>query len=218
MDRITFAAMADTTPSRPHAGSGRRGRPPAGGREAILAAALTLLRERGIARLTTREVAEVAGVSEASVFYHYRDRAGLMQAVLEAGLEPLFALHGDGALPSGDLRATLTRLGEALERFLGQALPVMTAAQSDATMRDEMADYIGAHNLGVHRGIALLGAHLASAQEAGRIRSDVDVAPVAQMFITTLFVRAFYAQARLDVSTLPPLEATIDALVTMLSP
>src|SRR6516165_11234624 len=67
----------------------RRGRPPAGGREAILAAALQLLRERGIARVTSREVAALAGVSEASVFYHYKDRAGLLQAVFEQGLEPL---------------------------------------------------------------------------------------------------------------------------------
>ena len=37
----------------------RRGRPPAGGREAILAAALQLLRERGIARVTSREVANM---------------------------------------------------------------------------------------------------------------------------------------------------------------
>src|SRR4051812_50101602 len=64
----------------------RRGRPPSGGREAILEATLALLRERGVARLTTRDVAERAGVSEASVYYHYTDKAGLLRAVFEAGL------------------------------------------------------------------------------------------------------------------------------------
>jgi AcrR family transcriptional regulator len=66
-----------------------RGLPPSGGREAILAAALELLRERGIARLTTREIAASAGASEASIFYHYRGRAGLLMAVFEQGLRPL---------------------------------------------------------------------------------------------------------------------------------
>ena len=81
----------------------RRGRPSAGGREAILEAALTLLRERGIARVTSREVAALAGVSEASVFYHYKDRAGLLQAVFEQGLQPLSDLAKRGMLSGADL-------------------------------------------------------------------------------------------------------------------
>src|SRR3954451_19163649 len=103
----------------------RRGRPPSGGREAILAATLDLLRERGIARLTTRDVAERAGVSEASVYYHYTDKAGLLRAVFAAALPPLQALDATGP-------ASLLTLGRELERFLEQALPVMMAAQSDA--------------------------------------------------------------------------------------
>src|SRR5438309_11047185 len=112
----------------------RRGRPPAGGREAILAAALQLLRERGIARVTGREVAALAGVSEASVFYHYKDRAGLLRAVFEQGLRPLRELGEDGGLSGADLGHALTRFGETLERFLDQALPVIAAAQSDVQL------------------------------------------------------------------------------------
>ena len=48
--------------------------------------------------MTSREVAALAGVSEASVFYHYKDRAGLLQAVFEEGLEPLQALAARGGL------------------------------------------------------------------------------------------------------------------------
>jgi AcrR family transcriptional regulator len=55
----------------------RRGRPSSGGREAILDAALALVREEGIARLTSRAVAARAGVSDASVYYHFKDRRGL---------------------------------------------------------------------------------------------------------------------------------------------
>src|SRR6201997_1547387 len=102
----------------------RRGRPPAGGREAILAAALQLLRERGIARVTSREVAALARVSEASVFYHYKDRAGLLRAVFEEGLASLRELAESGRLAGGGLRDVLTLFGTTLEGFLDQALPV----------------------------------------------------------------------------------------------
>src|SRR5947209_11774896 len=126
----------------------RRGRPPAGGREAILDAALQLLRERGIARVTSREVASTAGVSEASVFYHYKDRARLLRAVFEQGLRPLQALAEGGGLSGADLPDALTRFGSTLEQFLDQALPVMAAAQSDVTLRDAMAAYMTDQDLG----------------------------------------------------------------------
>src|SRR5215470_17167628 len=119
----------------------RRGRPPSGGREAILEATLALLRERGVARLTTRDVAERAGVSEASVYYHYTDKAGLLRAVFEAGLQPLQALAYDEG-------ASLSELGQGLERFLDQSLLVIMAAQSDVALRDELAAFLVANDLG----------------------------------------------------------------------
>src|SRR5436305_12556659 len=138
----------------------RRGRPPAGGREAILAAALQLLRERGIARVTSREVAALAGVSEASVFYHYTDRAGLLRAVFEQGLHPLQELAEGGGLIGAHLHDVLTRYATTLEQFLDQALPVISAAQSDVALRDEMASYMSEQDLGPHRGVSALGDHL----------------------------------------------------------
>src|SRR3954467_989455 len=131
----------------------RRGRPPSGGREAILDATLALLRERGIARLTTRDVAERAGVSEASVYYHYTDKAGLLRAVFAAGLPPLTALDVTGPTP-------LLDLGRVLEEFLEQALPVMMAAQSDVALREELAAYLAENDLGPHRGVRALGARV----------------------------------------------------------
>jgi len=148
----------------------RRGRPPAGGREAILAAALELVREQGVGRLTTREVAERAGVSEASVYYHYTDKAGLMKAVFESGLEPLRAF-GDRGVPEGDRTDVLAAFGRALETFLDQALPVLFAAQSDTRLREDLAAYMADNDLGPHRGVRALGAYFAAQQAAGEARA-----------------------------------------------
>jgi AcrR family transcriptional regulator len=185
----------------------RRGRPPAGGREAILAAALRLLRERGIARVTSREVAACAGVSEASVFYHYKDRAGLFRAVFEHGLEPLQALAGE--LAGADLHDTLTRYAHTLDEFLDQALPVLSAAQSDSALRDEMAAYVTEQDLGPQRGVAALGDYLASEQASGRVRAGVDPYAVAMLFVGACYTRAAHRQMPGDVSALPALEDII---------
>ena len=101
----------------------RRGRPPSGGREAILDATLAILREQGIANLTSREVAARAGVSDASVYYHFRDRAGLLQAVFEHGMKPLVFMVGIDP-ETMDPPAVISGAFAALEQFFDDVLPV----------------------------------------------------------------------------------------------
>src|SRR5580692_3939234 len=94
----------------------RRGRPPSGQREAIVRTTLELLPDRGIAKLTTREIARHAGVSEASVYYHFTDRAGLLQAVFEEGMQPL-ALLGQPPNPGSARGEVLQLAAQALDHF-----------------------------------------------------------------------------------------------------
>jgi AcrR family transcriptional regulator len=196
----------------------RRGRPSAGGREAILAAALRVIREQGIARLTAREVASLAGVSEASVFYHYKDRFGLLQAVFEEGLRPLKALAEGGVEPGTDPRSVLSLYGHTLEEFLDGVLPLIAAAQSDGELRDSMASYMAEDDLGPHRGVRAIGDYFAAEQAAGRLRGDADAYAVAMMFIGACYTRSSQRQMPLPNAELPPLEEIIEAMVVLLRP
>jgi AcrR family transcriptional regulator len=177
-----------------------------------------MLRERGIARVTSREVAALAGVSESSVFYHYKDRAGLLQAVFEQGLEPLQALAARGAMSGVDLHDVLTRYARTLDGFLDQALPVMSAAQSDTALRDAMAAYMTEQDLGPHRGVAALGDYLATEQAAGRVRAGADPYAVAMLFVGACYTRAAQRQMPALVSELPGLEDIIRATEELLRP
>jgi AcrR family transcriptional regulator len=196
----------------------RRGRPPAGGREAIIAAALQVIRERGIARLTAREVAGLAGVSEASVFYHYKDRAGLLQAVFAEGVAPLKALAESAVQPGSDPRKVLMLYGSTLEAFLDQVLPVIAAAQSDSELRDVLAAYMAENDMGPHRGVAAIGAYFAGEQAAGRVRADLDPDALAMMFVGACHTRASQRQLPLPAAKLPSLEEIIDETVAALRP
>jgi len=51
-------------------------------RDRILDAAATVLRERGIARATTKEIARAAGCSEALLYKHFADKQELFLGVL----------------------------------------------------------------------------------------------------------------------------------------
>ncbi len=191
----------------------RRGRPPSGAKVAVLRCTLELLRERGVAAVTTRAVAERAGVSEGSIFYHYGDRVGLLMAVFTHGLQPLQLGHR-GESPGADHGGVLLEFSRGVERFLDQALPVLTAAQSDNELRDALARHMEAHDLGPHRGVDAVAAYIAAEQQAGRARRDIDPAALAAGLVGSAFIRAYQQQMLGHTRGLPPTRAVAEGLAT----
>lgn len=63
---------------------GARQRQKAETRAALLAAARAVLKRRGLAKATTREIAEEAGVAAGTFFVHFRDLDALVEALLDA--------------------------------------------------------------------------------------------------------------------------------------
>src|SRR5262245_51733893 len=61
--------------------------PPEARREAIIAAALPLLIEQGPA-VTTRQIAEAAGIAEGTIFRVFADKDALIAAAVEKALDP----------------------------------------------------------------------------------------------------------------------------------
>jgi AcrR family transcriptional regulator len=191
-------------------------------REAILAAALEVISEQGLARLTTREVARRAGVSEASVFYHYRDKVGLLQAVTLTGLQPLKALDLDVLAGQVDrsLEDTLLQIGTALESFFDRALPVLEMVQADAPLRAEFAQRLIERDLGPHRGVGFVSEHLTGMVDLGWVRPGVDTDAAALLLVGACFLRAWlrHLAGPERSQTLPGLDDTVRALAQLLAP
>jgi AcrR family transcriptional regulator len=167
--------------------------------------------------MTTRRVAARAGVSEASVFYHYTDRAGLLEAAFEVGVRPLQAVGQSLAASSANVARTLTRFGRALERFLDQVLPILAAAQSDAALRDALCAYMTERELGPHGGVDALTGYFKREQAAGRVRTDVDARVAALMFAGACYLRSSQRQLPVHKAALPSLERVAKTLELLLA-
>lgn len=167
--------------------------------------------------MTTKEVATRAGVSEGSVFYHFADRTGLLVAVIEDGLAPLMAIKG-GKLLGNDPTEVMTIFAAAVEKFLDQALVALIAAQSDAELRTKVAEFLAINDFGPHRGVEMLGSYLATAQDDGIIRADVDTRAVALMLVSTTFMRASTHQmiSATYGSELPDGKSVVETLTALL--
>ncbi len=123
--------------------------------ERILQAATALFLEQGYEQTTVAQVAERAGVSRATVFWHFSDKAGLFREAFNRLVEP-FRRSIDQGLEESDpeerLKELLTRypdfIAEHREAILGFVRWAMEAQDFRRSLVDTLLDmhqrYIGA--------------------------------------------------------------------------
>lgn len=92
--------------------------PPAERRAALIAATLPLVSQHGT-KVTTRQIAEAAGVAEGTIFRVFPDKEALINAAVEAALDPLPVLAELGGIDQGlPLRERLAELTRIIQRRL----------------------------------------------------------------------------------------------------
>lgn len=176
----------------PERRAGKVGRPATGVREALLEAAQAVIAESGAARLTTRAVAQRAGVAEASVFYHFGDRPGLMLAVVGEHLPLVKELFFGDRLRRGELRADLVALFEGLEAFFLRTVPIIAAVQADGEVRAAFQERSREHDIGPHRAIEGTAAFLAARRQAGELPPGGDLRAAAMLLVGGAYQRAYH--------------------------
>jgi AcrR family transcriptional regulator len=199
------------------------GRPPEGVRDAIIETTLGLISELGISRLTTKEIARIGGFSEASIYYHFADKAALLEGVILDGvLAPFqdFAAAFAERAPDAELEPMLIEFTAALTAFWEQILPLLSAVQSDANLRRRFQRRVNARDLGPHRGVRLVGGLLTRAQQQGTIRADVEPSSIAMLICSTCYLTG-YQRHMLGTKAsrrLPALKPTVSSLIGLLRP
>lgn len=99
-------------------------------REAIVAAAVPLFLEGGVA-VTTREVAEAAGIAEGTVFRAFADKRDLVGAVIEAALDTAPLDDAMAAIdPAAPLEERLVAAVDVLRERVAIYTKVMALAEA----------------------------------------------------------------------------------------
>src|SRR5256714_1648847 len=161
-------------------------------RDRILDAAVAVLRERGLAAATTKEIARVAGCSEGSIYTYFANKEQLLHAVMAERLPPFIPL----------LHALLERAGEDtledhLEEVARLALPFyvqMMPLAATVLATPDLAEGLRHQNLGPHRANESLVSYLRLEQRLGRIRADASLEATAALLLGACLQRAFNRQ------------------------
>ncbi len=165
-------------------------------RDRILEAAEAVVRARGYARATTKEIARVAGCSEGTLYNHFADKQELFvvctvdrnpQAVEmmlglreRAGAESIAKVLGDLLRVMGDLQA--------------QLVPVLASLWADPELMARHKEFVHAQLPEPMRGgpIPLIADYLRAEQQLGRVREDLEPVALATMLMAIPFSYALW--------------------------
>src|SRR2546421_10806973 len=161
-------------------------------RAALIAAPIPLLREQGI-RVSTRQIADAAGVAEGTIFGVFPDKATLLRAAILSAFDPerLVAAMTEIA-PVTDLRERLVALAGLLRARFTANEPLMVTARavaSDPADAVEFGERLRLSRERITEGIAAL-------LEPDRALLRRDPHDAAQLFLMLVMVsvhRAFGA-------------------------
>jgi AcrR family transcriptional regulator len=160
-------------------------------KQQLLAAATTVFSQRGFARATTKDIAQVAGVAEGTIYRHFADKQDLFYAAFSAKR----AITADEFLRlpelagKGTIRENLRRFISVIEDIERTIAPLQACMWSDRELMEQLPAAERARGPGAGEGrdagvgggdrrpagpLGPLAEYLKAEQALGRIRGDAD--------------------------------------------
>ena len=153
-------------------------------RDLILQAAVGMIAQSGVRGLRVEEIAAKAGASTGLIYYHFKDRAGLLRATLDYisdradryTAQALAAAGSNGRDPRSELEQTLLLELQDDDEIRENSTAwgeLRASAIFDTDLRDQLESATAAW-------VAEMAERVALAQEAGQAREGVEPEDVAE--------------------------------------
>ena len=189
-----------------------------GTRDRILDAAAHVMRTRGFARTTTKEIARAAGYSEATLYKHFQDKTDLFLAVLKERLPSLGSTlsalsagidadadtsaandadagtngHADAKTAAREsLASRLTGTARGAIAFYEASFPISASVFSEPELLTAHHAAVTRQGAGPQYPLEALARYLRLEQGRGRIRPGADCDAAASLLLGSCFQYAF---------------------------
>jgi AcrR family transcriptional regulator len=165
-----------------------------GTREKIVEAAERVMRERGLARSTTKEIARAAGYSEGTLYKHFESKEDLFLAVLAERLPSFVVLVEQlpARVGQGTVRETLKEVANNALAYYGEIVPMAASIFSEPRLLARHREGLRKRGAGPRMVNEALTAYLDAEERLGRVREDADPEAAAAMILGACYQRAFF--------------------------
>jgi AcrR family transcriptional regulator len=160
-------------------------------RDRILDAAARVMREQGLVRATTKEIAAEAGYSEAMLYKTFPSKQDIFIAVLHERLPRIESL-GDLA-GSKTVKGNLELLTLQLLRFYADSFPMSVSIFSSPELLASVRHRTAELGVGPQLPILQVQSYIQAEIGLGRIAADTDAASIAALLCGAAMQQAFLA-------------------------
>jgi AcrR family transcriptional regulator len=145
-------------------------------RHQLVDAAERVLRAKGLARATTKEMAREAGCAEGTLYLHFADKLDLVRAVHEKLLLSFIDMlvHLPGRAGTGTVAGNLTELADSALNLYRDVLPLGSSLFADPELLRRFQTLLKGRGAGPHRAWEPIVAYLRAEQAQGRVAADAD--------------------------------------------
>jgi AcrR family transcriptional regulator len=196
-----------------------------GTRAQLVDAAERVLRTRGLARATTKEIAREAGLAEGTLYLHFADKLDLVRAVHERLLPEFIEMvsHLPGRAGAGTVEGNLTDLARRALGLYRDMLPLGSSLFADPELLERFRVMLAERQGGPQRAWEPVVAYLRAEQRLGRVAAAADPAAAALLLLGAcqqlVFVELMTGPATLPFRDRPdPAPELVATLLAGLSP
>jgi AcrR family transcriptional regulator len=165
-------------------------------RSSILEAAERVIRDRGMASATTKEIAREARCAEGSIYRYFADKHALMTEIIGSRYSGFFQFVE--SLPQragiGSVAGTLGEVARESIEFYRGIMPMACGAVADRELLMQHREFFERNHTGPMKLIRSLTEYLRKEQRGGRIAGTIAPDLVAHVFLGSCFSYAFLGE------------------------
>lgn len=188
----------------------------------ILDAAEQIIREKGVGRATTKEIAKAAGVAEGTLYKHFERKEDLFLAMFRKHVPEFRETISEHQAGTGSVSANLKEIALAAMHFFEQMIPLGVAFFADTDLLARLQAFLQETGRGPQRFYAHVAAYVEAEQALGRLNSQVSPLSAAALLIGPglqfVFLRQFLGTNPLPVSEEQFVDELVQALLAGLAP
>lgn len=165
-------------------------------KDRLIVATERLLCSRGLARVTTRDIAQEAKVAEGALYHHFDDKAELIMAVMLHSVGDFRAIVESLSLRVGrdTVRENLERVAISAYDFHYRIAPMICSLLADQELLARVRDIMTKRCIGPAKAASMLADYLRAEQRIGRIGAGADVETTAEVLLAATWSRASFAR------------------------
>lgn len=160
-------------------------------RQQILDATERIIQAKGIARVTTKEIAREAGCAEGTLYKHFEHKEDLFLSVLQRHLPTFVEAVNEGMAGKETVQRNVERIALAAIEYYDKLVPLATAFFADTDLLARHREMMNQMQGGPERIFERVASYIEAEQRLGRIDTQLSPLNTAALILGPCFQYVF---------------------------